>query len=139
MLRRRATVTLMVLVALWPVVPLVLQSLWQVDPWKLMAFGMYAVPARRLSDYSVKVAAKQNGRWHAVDAASCQRELDDFLKWHRTFGALVGPERLAEALRVRMHAEVVEVEVARPVLNPATAHIELRIETGVSALSFRAR
>lgn len=52
-LRQKTATALIVFVALWPAVTLWLQARWGVDPWKLMSFGMYATPGRRLEDVRV--------------------------------------------------------------------------------------
>lgn len=46
-MRRRLARAVVVFVAVWPLVTLVLQFGFHVDPWKLMSFGMYSVPPRR--------------------------------------------------------------------------------------------
>lgn len=51
--RHKLAIGLVAFVALWPAVTLWLQARWGVDPWKLMSFGMYAAPGRRLTDVRV--------------------------------------------------------------------------------------
>lgn len=51
---------LLLFVALWPLVTLVLQFAFHVDPWKLMSFGMYSVPPRR-------EATLGHGEWTELD------------------------------------------------------------------------
>lgn len=67
---------LLVFVAVWPAVTLGLQRWWDVDPWKLMSFGMYATPPRRPAELIVRAEVLRNGVWVpvALDAEAFARD-----------------------------------------------------------------
>lgn len=90
-LRHKTAVALIVFVALWPAVTLWLQARWGVDPWKLMSFGMYAVPGRRLEDVRVEAEGQ-------VSAA----ELERYRDLRRTLGDLAPLPPGATRVKVEM-------------------------------------
>ena len=125
MIRRRAALALLVFVALWPVATLVLQAQWGVDPWKLMSFGMYAAPARRLDDLQLSLSVKRGGGWQPLAQAAVAEESARFLRWRRTLGRLASPERLARAMLAATKAEEARVEVQWIRLDATTARVVL--------------
>jgi hypothetical protein len=67
MRRRRLVKALVVAVAVWPVVTLVLEAAFRVDPWKLMSFGMYSVPPRREPASMLGDLAERCVEWVELD------------------------------------------------------------------------
>jgi hypothetical protein len=51
----------------WPLVTLGLQWGFRVDPWKLMSFGMYAVPPRRDPASMLGDLSRRCVRWVELD------------------------------------------------------------------------
>ena len=122
-MRRRAAIALLMFVAGWPAVTLVLQSRWDVDPWKLMSFGMYAAPARRVDDTRLTLEVRCGGRW---EQTSLDAEAAHFLRWRRTLGALISTDRLAQALAAsRPECDGTRITIRRFVLDPKTARVRV--------------
>lgn len=114
---------LLIFIALWPVVTLVLQARWSVDPWKLMGFGMYAAPARRLDDVQLSLSVRRGGTWQAIEATVVADEAARFILWRRSLGQLVSAEALARAMLEATQAEEARVEVQLLRLDARTARV----------------
>lgn len=84
---------LLTFVALWPLVTLVLQRQYDVDPWKLMSFGMYATAPRHPDTLEVELWVRRGEQWFPATA-----ELARFKRWRQTLGRLVSVEPLFEQL-----------------------------------------
>jgi hypothetical protein len=115
-------------VALWPVATLVLQLGWSVDPWKLMGFGMYAAPGRRLEDVQLALSVKRDGAWQPLDQTAVEEESARFIRSRRTFGRLASPDELGLAMRAATKAESARVEVRWVRLDARTARVVLERE-----------
>ncbi len=114
---------LLIFIALWPAVTLVLQVGWSVDPWKLMGFGMYAAPARRLDDVQLSLWVKREGAWQPLDPAVVAEQYAQFIRWRRSLGRLVGAETLARAMLQATQAAEARVEVRLRRLDARTARV----------------
>lgn len=66
-MRRRLVLGLVVFVGAWPLITLGLQWGFRVDPWKLMSFGMYAVPPRRDVRATLGDLSGQCASWVELD------------------------------------------------------------------------
>jgi hypothetical protein len=126
MIRRRLVLVLLGFIALWPAVTLALQARWDVDPWKLMGFGMYATPARRLEDFTLVVEVRRGERWEQVELAS--EEGTRFLARRRTWGRLASPEPMLRRLLEASGANAASAELQFTRLNPRTARVTVERE-----------
>lgn len=122
-MRRRVARGLLVFVAVWPCVTLWLQARFEVDPWKLMSFGMYAAPGRRPSDLELSLSVEREGRWEPVAEPP---EAVPYRKWRLTLGRLASHRDLGRALLARSGASRARLEVR-----------ELRLDTGTGRVSWR--
>jgi hypothetical protein len=109
---KRVASGLLVAVALWPVVPLVLHRVADVDPWKLMSFAMYAVPPRPSGSERVEVFVPPPPGWtdpveqldgrpvvpFAPESEDVRRALASFANRRATLGHLVTPQAIAPRL-----------------------------------------
>jgi len=107
--KRRVARGLLVFTALWPCVTLWLQARFDVDPWKLMSFGMYAAPGRRPEDVQLNVGGQ---------------EAEAYRKWRWTLGRLASPEALLRATKG-------DVEVRELRLDAESGRVVWRVETMV--------
>lgn len=123
MKRRRAALGLLVFVALWPAVTLVLQARWAVDPWKLMSFGMYAAPARRIADVQLKLSVKREGVWQPLESTVVADASTRFIRWRRTLGRLITGEELGRAMLSATDADEARIEVVQVGLDATTARV----------------
>lgn len=123
MIRRRVAKGLLVFVALWPVVTLVLQARWAVDPWKLMSFGMYAVPARRVEDAQLTLAVKRGVQWEPLEQGRVADEADRYLHARRSLGRLASTTALLDAMLKATGATHARIEVAQARLDADTARV----------------
>lgn len=123
MTRRQLARILVAFVACWPLVTLGLQVAWDVDPWKLMSFGMYATPGRRPEELKVKVEVQKDGLWHEVAA-----EVRPLQKWRVTLGTLAPIEPLARAVCKREKADKARVTLRWFRLDPNTARVVVKEE-----------
>jgi hypothetical protein len=125
--RRRVARALLVFVALWPCVTLWLQARFDVDPWKLMSFGMYAAPARRPFDLTLLVSVERDGRWEA--AAEPPEAGAAYRRWRRTLGRLASHEALGRAVLAQTGAARARIEVRELRLDAETGRVSWRVES----------
>lgn len=89
----------MLAVTLWPAVQIGLVKRYDVNPWKLAGWGMYAVP--RLQG-DVRILAQTPDEVGTYELSTIPEELDrpllDFLYRRRGLGFLARPDDLAQAL-----------------------------------------
>ncbi len=128
MSRRRVASALLAFVALWPFVTLWLQARWDVDPWKLMSFGMYAAPGRRPADVRLAMTVQRGEAWEPVAEAEVPAEAAAFLEWRRTLGRLASPAALGRALLARAGATRARIEVRELRLDAKTARVQHQVE-----------
>ncbi len=131
-MRRRAALALLGFVALWPLVTLGLQARWSVDPWKLMGFGMYAAPGRRLDDVRLTMTVKRDGAWAAAAPSLVAEEAAHFLRWRRSLGTLVSPDPLARAVLAATNADAARVDLVTIRLDPGSARVVLDREVATA-------
>lgn len=126
--RRRAALALLVFVALWPFVTLWLQASWDVDPWKLMSFGMYTAPGRRLADVQLTMSVLRGDAWEPVAETELAAEVASFRKWRRTLGRLAAPTALGRALLARSGVTRARIEVRELRLDAKAARVRHQVE-----------
>ncbi len=71
-MRRQFARGLVGFVAVWPLVTLVLQFTFHVDPWKLMSFGMYSVPPRRPPGLTLGALSSERASWPELDPGTAR-------------------------------------------------------------------
>lgn len=123
MVKRDAVAALLAFVALWPFAQRALVARFEIDPWKLGGFAMYATPTLPVL---VAVLTAQAGRLAPVDEASLPRDararLDRFRVERVALGRFREPRDAARAIlaaRPELHGVVVVVQ--RTTLDPSTA------------------
>lgn len=130
MVKRNAVAALLGFVTLWPLAQRALVSRFEIDPWKLGGFAMYATPTLPVL---VAVLAPQAGRLAPLDEASLPREararLDRFRVERVALGRLREPRDAARAIlaeRPDLHGLVLLVQ--RTTLDPRTARTSASTE-----------
>jgi hypothetical protein len=121
--KRNAVAALLAWVALWPLAQRALVARFEVDPWKLGGFAMYATPTLPVL---VAVFAPEAGRLALLDEASlpagARSDLDRFRVERVALGRLREPRAAARAIlaaRPDLHGVVLVVQ--RTALDPRTA------------------
>jgi hypothetical protein len=121
--KRNAVAALLGFVALWPLTQRGLVARFEIDPWKLGGFAMYATPSLPVL---VAVFAPEAGRLALLDESSLPAEararLDRFRVERVALGRLREPRDAARAIlaaRPELHGVVVVVQ--RTTLDPSTA------------------
>ena len=123
---RRVARALLVSAAVWPLVALALQHRWDVDPWKLMGFGMYATSARRPADLSVELYARRATVWSPVVLAG---DLERFKRDRQALGELESVDPLLRRVLEETGAETARVVLRAPRLDAATARTRIQTWT----------
>lgn len=129
--KRRIVHTGLLVFALWPAVQIALVQVFEVNPWKLMGWGMYATPQM---PPELRLACDGPGGPGACPWPVLPPELEaaqlEFLRRRLGLGRLARPDQLAAALFAHDPAlEGLSIEVVQPVLNVRTARIEERTTT----------
>ncbi len=130
MARGKAAAVYLGLLALtvWPAVQMALVARYDVSPWKLAGWGMYAEP--RFAMLGMEVY----GRGDATDTfaqltappPALADEATRFLEQHRWLRRLARPDALAAAVFAhRPQWRELQIVVFRPVMNRATGMIEM--------------
>ena len=124
-MKRRLALTLLAALALWPLAHRVLVARYDLNPWKLAGFAMYATPTPPVL---VVVLQDADGRPAPLDEralpAPARRALDRFRAERHALGRLRRPDDLAQALfRARPDLDALWVLVQRMQLDPATARM----------------
>jgi len=118
----------LLLLAVWPAVHIGLAWRWDLSPWKLGGWGMYATPRFGLVGMEVYGRGTPEGAWLQVTAPSpaARDAATAFLEQHRWLRRLASPAALAAALRAD-HPEWTElrVVVSYPVLDRGTGRVGL--------------
>ena len=122
-MKRNAVAALLAWVALWPLAQRALVARFEIDPWKLGGFAMYATPTLPLL---VAVFAPEAGRLALLDEttlpAEARARLDRFRVERVALGRLREPRDAARAIlaaRPDLHGVVLVVQ--RTTLDPRTA------------------
>jgi hypothetical protein len=118
-LKRRVLYAGLLLFTLWPLAHMYLATHFQVSPWKLAGWGMYATPRPSFVQMAVFGRRPDRREFEGLTSipAPCQEQARLFLSGERWLGQLIRPDELARSLRKQM---------------PAFA--DLRIITGVPTL-----
>jgi hypothetical protein len=121
--KRNAVAALLAWVALWPLAQRALVARFEIDPWKLGGFAMYAAPTLPVL---VGIFAPEAGRLALLDEATLPAEararLDRFRVERVALGRLREPRDAARAIlaaRPELHGVVLVVQ--RTTLDPRTA------------------
>lgn len=127
-MKRRLVIAFLIAFAVWPAVHRVLVATWDVNPWKLAGWAMYARPhfPSRLAVYLLEDGEQRPvpglDDWEQVLAA-------DYLDRRYSVGRLASPRALAEHLLARNGAaDGVVVEVRTPFFDLPSATIRQRVE-----------
>ena len=126
--KRSAVHAGLILFALWPAVHIGLVRVWEVNPWKLAGWGMYAAPQ---IPAELRVSCFTPDAVGVYPLRSLPAELEvlehAFLRSRLGLGQLVQPTALARALLAHYPAiDGVSIEVVQPVLNPHSGFVEDR-------------
>ncbi len=107
--------------ALWPAVHIGLVKRWDVNPWKLMGWGMYAAP-------QMPAELRITGvRSDGTTVSLTDVDTYAFQRARLGLGDLARPERLARAILDRDAAlDGVTIEVDQPKVSRRTGIIEVR-------------
>lgn len=98
------------LVVLAPALSLGLQLSHDVDPWKLMGFGMYATPPRRPMELRVQVDVLTMEGWQPARLEQNDPALTAFRGRTQALGALADPQPFLEEISRRYHGARVRAE-----------------------------
>jgi hypothetical protein len=129
----------LVLLTLWPLVHLWLGARFELSPWKLAGWGMYAEP--RFGMLGMEVYGRVRGSSAEEPLAAPPRELQavatEYLERYRWLRKLARPEALARAaLALHPEWDQVRVVVFRPELDRASGMVVMtRAESVVPAAS----
>jgi hypothetical protein len=109
-------------VLVWPLVHLVLVARYEVDPWELFGWAMYAQPAARVQ---VRVDVERDGVRSPLRAMGATRQaIRDYARRRTALGRLAPPDALAQSvLESRSEAEAVWIVLRRIELDRRTAHL----------------
>jgi hypothetical protein len=115
-------------VALWPVVQMVLVRRYDVSPWKLAGWGMYATPRFGMVGMEVYGRSSSSGDWQQLVAPSpgVRDAATAFLEQHRWLRRLASSRELAGLVRAeRPEWRQIRIAVSYPVLDPASGMVRL--------------
>jgi hypothetical protein len=121
----------LIVFALWPAAHIGLVKAWNVNPWKLAGWGMYAAPQ---IPAELRITSFTAGEAEASPLLELPAELEAtqyaFLRARLGLGDLARPAKLARALLEHDSTLAgVSIEVVQPVLNPGTGIVEERRTT----------
>jgi hypothetical protein len=128
--KRRSVIAFLVLFAVWPAVHRALVAGFDVNPWKLGGWAMYARPhfPPELRVYVVRGGSERRlGRLTAWE----QLLADELVERRFTLGELASADDLAHALLERTRGDGVAIELRTRFLDPATSRIAERVERRV--------
>ena len=127
--RKRAIVhAWLIAFAVWPAVHLGLVQAWDVNPWKLMGWGMYSAP-QIPADVRISGLAPDGSSVTLTVELTEELDVDQyrFLRARLGLGSFARPARLARAVLERDRSLAgVTIDVDQPKLNRRTGLIELR-------------
>ena len=122
---KRARV-LFALIAAWPAVALGLQLGFDVDPWKLMGFGMYATPPRRPVDLRVRVEVLTLEGWQDARVDESDPVLASFRGRQQALGEVADAQPLLEHVSRRYRGAPVRAQWESPRLDREGRVVTLR-------------
>jgi hypothetical protein len=115
----------LILLALWPLAQMTLVGAFDVNPWKLAGWGMYAAPQLEPRVSIECITPDEAGRYelHTV-SPDWRRELEKFVWRRRGLGRLARPDALGRKL-LELYPTIlgVEITVAQPVMDARTGMI----------------
>lgn len=120
---RRLSRALWCVLAGWPGVTLVLQHVYDVDPWKLMSFGMYATPPRRPGDLEVRLSVRRAEGWSEVPATALAAEVERFRQSKQALGTLAAPHAILSRLIALPDVLEARVQWRAPRLDRRTSQV----------------
>lgn len=97
-MKRRLVVALLVLFAVWPAVQHLLVRRYDVDPWKLYAWGMYTVPGPMKTVRIVRIGRDGSAAVLAAYRPAEARAVDAFRLRRQALGRLASPAALADTV-----------------------------------------
>jgi hypothetical protein len=118
---------LLAFAALWPAVTLILQHQYDVDPWKLMSFGMYATAPRRPDALEVELSVRRGDQWCPASA-----DLSRFKLWRQTLGRLVSVEPLFDELFRQPDVQSARIVIRSPRIQAWVVSTYEKSEGGVT-------
>jgi hypothetical protein len=123
---RLAVNVALALLAAWPLAHMALVRVYDVNPWKLAGWGMYAAPQLAPIVYVECLTPDEVGRYElGTVLPDWEREFNDFVWRRRGLGGLARPDALGRKLLDLYPAILgVEITVEQPSLNPRTGIIE---------------
>ena len=118
--------SVLVLLAIWPLAQMALGGAYDVNPWKLAGWGMYAAPQLEPLLYIECLTPDEVGRYELRTVRpSWEREFNDFVWRRRGLGRLARPDALGRKLLEEYPAILgVEITVEQPSLDHRTGMIE---------------
>ena len=125
-MRRTAVVAVLAWVALWPLAHRALVARYELSPWKLSSFAMYASPHPPIL---VGLLVPSEGRLVPLDETAlptlARIQLDRFRVERHVLGRLRQPDDLARTvLAARPELPTLLIVVQRTWIDPATAHVD---------------
>jgi len=124
----RVVRTALLAFALWPLVQMTLVWRYDVSPWKLAGWGMYAAPRFGLVGMEVYGRAGANDPWQqlATPSLEARAAAHAFLERHRWLRRLASSRELVGLVRAQ-HPEwsQVRVDVAYPELDRTSGYVRL--------------
>jgi hypothetical protein len=118
----------LVALAVWPAMQICLVQRWDVSPWKLAGWGMYATPRFGLIGMEIYGRTTADAAWRQLDAPSAELRATAgaFLESHRWLRRLASERALVEPVRaLEPEWREMRVVVSYPVLDRATARVVL--------------
>lgn len=125
-MKRRVVIAFLALFAAWPAAHRALVAAFDVNPWKLGGWAMYARPhfPPELRMYVLRGDAEREiarlTPWEQTLAG-------ELVERRYTIGSLASPDPLARALLERTRGDGVAIELRTRFLDPATARIGERV------------
>jgi hypothetical protein len=140
--QRKATVVHAALIAVtvWPLVQIGLALHYDVSPWKLGGFGMYATPRFALVGMEIYGRSDAALPWQQLTQPTpeLQAAAREFLESHRWLRRLASSQRVAElALASQPEWRELRVVVSYPVLDGASGRVVLTRDERVEAAAPR--
>jgi hypothetical protein len=128
--RRKARIsgTLLLLLALWPLVHRQLVVRYEVDPWRLFGFAMYCTPHHLAVNLIDRSGPQPREIFRRDLPASLRPDYDRFVSRRKALGALESPDPLARELLAAM-PELTRLTVATTVSSLPFAGSEIDSRT----------
>ncbi len=119
----------LVALAGWPLIHHVLVRRCEISPWKFFGWSMYCTPAGRMSAllYPVEGGGPPPRSWADIQPAEVTEAIGDYLNRRRSWGLLLRPDQVAEAVFTSApELRAVRINVRVLVLDPRTAQLAWR-------------